>query len=226
MYTTKYKISKSFLYNSVALATVGLVFNATSCTQNNVFTWTGKAETFEIDYDKFPSPTIQDSKILDSYFNNGKFVNMFCQDIIHKMNFNWKIWSPELVLKYQVTASYKANRLSWDLKILNEGNVLLWWTINSLKYCWTLRQDALNSVIEILPENVEISASNYVVNILFWNDPIFDMVIKYRKNVDDSFTEYEFSCKTAPFEYDDIYKIIDCICFQPHYYEGVAVEES
>lgn len=204
----------------------GLVFCSTSCTQNNAFVWTGMSKTFTIDYDKFPSPTIQDSEVLNSYFNNENFGNMFSQDVIHKMNYDWTIWSPSLILTYRIVGSSKGDRLSWDLKVLNEQqDILLWWTISSLKYQWVIKQDGISSVITIIPENVEIVDYSYSVKEQFWDDAHFDMVIKHRQDPNEAFTTYEFSFRTASFERDDIYKIIDFMCFQPHYYEGVAVEE-
>lgn len=221
-----YKISNFGLCFFIPTIMGSLVFGSVSCAQDSEFVWTGAGKTFIVNYDKFPSPTVQSSEVLNSYFGSNNFQNMFCQDVVFKMNNEWTLWSPALVLQYKITASNKNDRLSWDLKVLNDQqDVLLWWTITSLKYQWILRQNGTSSIIEIIPVNVEISNSNYVVKDEFWSDPVFDMVIKHRSSADDLFWSQEFSCKTAIFERDDINEIIDFLCFRPYYYEGVSVEE-
>lgn len=206
-------------------------FTYSSCSKSAfVFYWQGEGDTFEIkDYKKFPSQTVSSDQILSSYLHKTNTKNMICQDVIHKMNHDWSLWSSSQILQYKMSANVKGTRLSWDLQILDEqNNLLLWWTIKQLEYTWLVYGTEPYQQIQIAPKNVTCFGSTYVINEEFWHDVLFDMVIKHRESKDQPFDyAHEFSFKTT----DDserwaLNEVIEYIIITPFYYEGVVVEES
>ena len=150
---------------------------------------------------------------------------MVGQDVIYKMNQDWSIWSPDLILNYKVSASVNGNRLSWDLQITDEqNNILLWWTIKQLEY--TYDSSSPLPQIQLIPKNVIVDPNTheFVVKDVFWDDPLFDMVIKYRENKDQQFIyAYEFSFKTSKDDWWHLNEIMEYIVLTPWYYDGVIV---
>lgn len=223
-----YYRSKTLLFNvgcALPLACGAILFNTTSCSSDFSFSWTGAGGEFERNYTQFGSTTIEANNVFNSYVHKNNFNLMFCQDVIYKMNFDWKKWPSSAKLTYVMTASSNGNRLSWDLKVHNEAKqMLLWWTIRNLQYEWKVNPSDINKSIQIVPTNVDIT--KWQVTEYFWNDSQFDIVVKYRVSADDPFDSYEFSFKTLlPTEREAINDLIEFMSVTPFFYENVEVED-